>query len=45
MELDAKETIEEELVGIAGGCQVRAMAVEINHGVFHHGCSANDVMK
>ena len=45
MELDAAKTMEEELVGITRGCQVRAMTIEIGHGVVRHGCSTNDVMK
>ena len=45
MELDPAKTIEEELVGIMGGCQVGAMTIEIGHGVVRHGCLVNDVMK
>ena len=46
VELDAAETMEEELVGIGGGeVQVGAMTVEIGHGAVLHGCSADDVMK
>ena len=45
LELDASETMEEELVGIAGGFQVGSKTVEIGHGAVHHDRSANDMMK
>ena len=45
MELDATKTMKEELVGIERGCQVGAMTIEIDHGVIHHGCSVDNVMK
>ena len=31
--------------GGGGGCQVRAMTVEIDHGIVRHGGSADNVMK
>ena len=45
MELDAAETMEEELGRIAGGCQVGTMTMEINHGAVCHDYSTDDVMK
>ena len=45
VELDVAETMEEELVSIAGRCQVGAKTVKISHGVVHNGSSADDVKK
>ena len=39
MELDAVETMKEELVGIARGCKVGARTIEIGHGTVHYSCS------
>ena len=44
--LDATETMEEELVGIAQArWHVESRTVEIGYGSFRHGCSTNDVIK
>ena len=45
VELDVSETTNEELGDIAGGCQVRAMIMEISHDIIRHICSVDDVMK
>ena len=45
-ELDATETMEEVLVGIARArWHVESKTVEIGYGSFRHGCLTNDVMK
>ena len=45
VDLNVAKTREEELVIIAGRCQVGAKTVKIVHGVVHHSCSADDVKK
>ena len=46
VKLDAAETMEEELVGIARvRWQVESMTVETDYGSIRHGCSTNDGMK
>ena len=45
---DVAKTAEEELVdggGGGGGCQVRARAIEIEHGVVLDDCLDDNVMK
>ena len=45
-ELDATETMEEELVDIAqAGWQVEFRIFETGYGLVRHGCSIDDVMK
>ena len=45
-ELDAEETMEEELVGIAQArWQVESMTIETSYGSVRRSCSTDDVMK